>query len=182
MWASTHPQGAQAPSGLSEHAANGSAADGSAATGTATIGLTDALHGAAGGVAVSRELLIQPASGRGRSEVTDNGSTVATLPSSSAAAFGSLPEATTYASSEASCQALPKVPLVLPAPECLRPELNGVDRDLQNTLRCPSRLTWSRGLCCRCCSVGHRTAKWRHTISWDLDHKAAERSGLHPGY
>ena len=47
------------------------------------------------------------------------------------------PLAIAVAASELPVNGLRSQPLVLPAPECLRPELNSLDRDQQVTLRCP---------------------------------------------
>ncbi len=137
MWASTHSQGDQASLRLAEHAAaNGSAANGDAAHGTAANGVSGNSNGTAGGTAAFERLSVQPATtGDGRSGVTDGSGAGVVLLAATAAPAGSQPEAAAHSNGEPPCQGVPKGPLVLPAPECLRPELNGVDRDLQNTLR-----------------------------------------------
>ncbi len=142
MWASTHTQGDQALLRLPEHAAaNGSATNGNTVNGTAANGVSGNSAGTTGDAAVPAQLPLQPASDEGHSGVTDDSGVSTTVPVARAEPAGSLSDTAARSNGEASCEGLAKGPLVLPAPECLRPELNGVDRDLQNTLRCPFDVT-----------------------------------------
>ena len=146
MWASTHCDGDRASLPSAGHAPAAAAANGGAADVITASGADGGLHSPAGDAAVSDQLPMQPASGEEGAGVTIDSGAMTTLPAAIAAPAGSLPQTATLNSIEAGSQGLLKAPLVLPAPECLRPELNGVDRDLQNTLRCPAHMTTTEAL------------------------------------
>ena len=170
MWASTHRHDAQAPPGQPQQAA----ANGTAANETATDATDGAPHSADCDTAVLRHPPLQPTSSHvERSSEAGNGSGTHGLPLGGVdVATSQLLPAAPNAAAKAAVTGLLKEALLLPAPECLRPELNAIDKDLQNVLRCSAR---SDSLCVPLCdfstfAVGPsgRFFGFEYVTSWDL--------------
>jgi hypothetical protein len=161
MWASTHGHddtAAQLLRGSSAATANGHAAeDGGgnrkpAATESVGRQTSTQEHGTAAagaspdnserpGTAAGSSACSEAATGEGRlgGVSTVNDGTVGGGSDSAAApeAGGLRPPTAAHTNGQRSVSGLRTEPLVLPAPECLRPELNSLDRDAQVTLRWP---------------------------------------------
>ena len=132
MWASTHRRDDQALLPSAEHAD----AHGSAANGTAAAGVIACSHSATTAAAASGQVSVQFTPGGGGVGTASVSSAHGVDSCSTVIAAGLVPSTVADTEAEAVVNGLPREVLVLPAPECLTAELNGIDKDLQNTLRC----------------------------------------------
>ena len=145
MWASTHRHGDQAIQARLER----TAANGSADNGAAMNGVSGGPHHGGNNVTGAPEQFSQPAApAAGSADAgTDSGSNLL-QPSSNDGVAGSAPVTAMEAAADAAVAGLPGGAMVLPAPECLRPELNGMDKDMQGTLRCRPVHSAHERMCC----------------------------------